>query len=116
MRRADNQRQPKEPDVDGMSPWLRKVLQDRDGRRPPSRSASTDNWYKAVSEPLATLCFFVTFLSAWAYCTLTYGFLFGFGFGWVPAVILAAFVAAIMWLLWLPLAILLILLSLGIIA
>jgi hypothetical protein len=27
-----------------------------------------------------------TFLGAWACCTLTAGFLIGFGFGWLPAI------------------------------
>lgn len=32
----------------------------------------------------------LTFCAAWMYCTAKYGFLFGFGFGWLPAGILAA--------------------------
>ena len=33
---------------------------------------------------------FVVFAGAWIYCMNEYGFLFGFGLGWLPAGILAA--------------------------
>lgn len=36
------------------------------------------------------------FLLTWAYCALTYGFLFGFGFGWVPSLIVGG-VAGLAW-------------------
>jgi hypothetical protein len=36
----------------------------------------------------------LTFAAAWFYCAATYGFLFGFGLGWLPAGILACFVGA----------------------
>jgi hypothetical protein len=39
-----------------------------------------------------------TFVTAWAYCTIHYGFLFGFGLGWLPAGMLAAIVGAVSWL------------------
>jgi hypothetical protein len=39
-----------------------------------------------------------TFITAWAYCTIDYGFLFGFGLGWLPAGMLAAIVGAVWWL------------------
>jgi hypothetical protein len=38
----------------------------------------------------------VAFIGAWAYCTLHYGFLLGFGLGWLPSIILALLVRA-MW-------------------
>jgi hypothetical protein len=38
-----------------------------------------------------------TFATAWAYCSIHYGFLFGFGLGWLPAAMLAAIVGAV-WL------------------
>jgi hypothetical protein len=44
---------------------------------------------------IATL---VTFAAAWAYCAIHYGFLFGFGLGWLPASLLAAIVGAVSWL------------------
>jgi len=40
-----------------------------------------------------------TFATAWAYCSIHYGFLFGFGLGWLPAGMLAAIVGAVWWLL-----------------
>jgi hypothetical protein len=39
-----------------------------------------------------------TFVTAWVYCTIHYGFLFGFGLGWLPAGMLAALVGALSWL------------------
>ena len=42
----------------------------------------------------------LTFLGAWAYCAATYGFLFGFGLGWLPAIILAVIVGGLSGLLW----------------
>jgi len=39
-----------------------------------------------------------TFVTAWTYCTIHYGFLFGFGLGWLPAGILAAIAGAVSWL------------------
>ena len=36
-----------------------------------------------------------TFVAAWVYCTLHYGFLFGFGLGWLPASMLAAIVGVL---------------------
>lgn len=35
------------------------------------------------------------FLSAWLYCIVHYGFLFGLGLGWLPSIILALFLAFI---------------------
>jgi hypothetical protein len=56
-----------------------------------------------------------TFVTAWAYCTIHYGFLFGFGLGWFPASMLAAIVGAVWWLVS-PLAVALLLGSLLLIA
>jgi hypothetical protein len=39
-----------------------------------------------------------TFVTAWAYCTIHYGFLFGFGLGWLPAGMLASIIVAVWWL------------------
>jgi hypothetical protein len=50
-----------------------------------------------------------TFLAAWAFCALIYGFLFGFGLGWLPAAILALLVAGATVLLWGPVVVLLLL-------
>jgi hypothetical protein len=56
-----------------------------------------------------------SFVTAWAYCTLHYGFLFGFGLGWLPAGMLAAIAGAVSWLVS-PLAAGLLLGSLSLIA
>jgi hypothetical protein len=42
----------------------------------------------------------VVFFGAWIYCMSEYGFLFGFGLGWLPAGILAAIVGWIMRYIW----------------
>jgi hypothetical protein len=42
----------------------------------------------------------LTFIGAWIYCTATYGFLFGFGLGWIASGILGALVGAILLFLW----------------
>lgn len=36
-----------------------------------------------------------TFIGTWIYCIATYGFLFGVGLGWLPALICAGFAAII---------------------
>jgi hypothetical protein len=46
---------------------------------------------------LGIIAALVTFVAAWAYCTIHYGFLFGFGLGWLPAGMLAAIVGAVSW-------------------
>jgi hypothetical protein len=47
---------------------------------------------------LGIIAALVTFVAAWAYCTIHYGFLFGFGLGWLPAGLLGAIVGAVSWL------------------
>lgn len=42
----------------------------------------------------------LTFLGAWAYCASEYGFLWGFGFGWMASGIAAAIVYAFFRYLW----------------
>lgn len=39
------------------------------------------------------LVWIVVFLGTWGYCAITYGFLLGFGLGWLPASILASILA-----------------------
>ena len=65
---------------------------------PPPKRAYTDlGWLCAAVTGPATL------LAVWIYCTVTYGFLLGFGLGWIPAIILALLVAVATIYLW-PLA------------
>lgn len=44
----------------------------------------------------------IAFIGGWIYCTATYGFLLGFGLGWIPSGILAGIVATALIFLWLP--------------
>ena len=37
----------------------------------------------------------LVFIASWVYCTFTYGFLLGFGLGWLPSIILGVIAAAI---------------------
>jgi hypothetical protein len=64
---------------------------------------------------LGVIVALASFVTAWAYCTLHYGFLFGFGLGWLPAGMLAAIAGAVSWLVS-PLAAGLLLGSLSLIA
>jgi hypothetical protein len=43
-----------------------------------------------------------TFIGAWAYCVMTYGFVLGLGLGWFPAAICAGIVGWATVLLWGP--------------
>ncbi|MGN6355945.1 MAG: hypothetical protein ACTHLU_00495 [Novosphingobium sp.] len=48
---------------------------------------------------LAYLSALATFGASWIYCMSEYGFLLGFGLGWLPSAILAGLVAfAVRWL------------------
>ena len=60
------------------------------------------NAYGVIGVWIGGLCGAVTFLGAWIYCMSEYGFLFGFGLGWLPAGILAAIVGLIVRFLWGP--------------
>jgi hypothetical protein len=42
----------------------------------------------------------LTFIASWVACWVNYGFLFGFGLGWLPSGILAAIVFAVARFLW----------------
>jgi hypothetical protein len=68
-----------------------------------------------VTGGLGIIVALATFVTAWAYWTIHYGFLFGFGLGWLPAGMLAAIVGAVWWLVS-PLAVGLLLGSLLLIA
>jgi hypothetical protein len=67
--------------------------------------------YIHIGLMLAQLTGAATFLAAWAYCVFAYGFLFGFGLGWLPALILALLVAGATVILWGPAVALLLLLA-----
>lgn len=50
-----------------------------------------------IAGPLAAIA---TFIGAWWYCAATYGFLFGFGLGWLPAWISALIAYAVVRFAW----------------
>ena len=61
--------------------------------QPPPRTTYTDlGWIFAALTGPATL------LAVWIYCAVTYGFFWGFGLGWIPALILALLVAVAIFL------------------
>ena len=64
----------------------------RKGRATWDGVLNAGNWLLGIIVALAT------FVTTWAYCTIHYGFLFGFGLGWLPAGMLAAIVGAVSWL------------------
>ena len=67
--------------------------------KPPPRRAYTNlGWIFAALTGPATL------LAVWIYCAVTYGFLLGFGLGWIPALVLALLVVVATIFLW-PLAV-----------
>ncbi|MBB3693025.1 hypothetical protein [Sphingomonas sp. BK580] len=55
--------------------------------------AAIGSWVGGISAAIA-------FFGAWVYCMYTYGFLLGFGFGWVPSAILALFAYAVGRIMW----------------
>lgn len=54
--------------------------------------------YRVISKILGWIAGIITFFGAWIYCVSEYGFLWGFGFGWVPALILSVIVCYLMYL------------------
>ncbi len=52
--------------------------------------------YRLISNILGWIAGLVRFFGAWIYCTSEYGSLWGFGFGWVPALILSVIVRYLM--------------------
>jgi hypothetical protein len=56
--------------------------------------------YLAIGNLLGAIAGLITFVGAWWYCAANYGFLLGFGLGWLPAAISAALVWAAVALLW----------------
>ena len=72
-----------------------------------------DGFSEAIYPVGAFITGFITFLVSWVYCTAMYGFLFGFGLGWLPSIILA-YIVGFLWPLVVPILLLfLLLLALG---
>ena len=63
--------------------------------------------YFDIGRVLGFIAAVITFIGGYIYCIDTYGFLFGFGLGWLPSIILAFLVfLGVVWL-WGPILILL---------
>ena len=60
------------------------------------------DWYFAIGGLLGFIPALIAFLGGWWYCAATYGFLLGFGLGWLPSIILAAIIFFAIMLLWGP--------------
>lgn len=94
--------------------WLRQEddeLEQREKARPeadqpPAAVSNYDPVFEeiigGIYKVIGALVFFATFVVTWWWCIEEYGFLLGVGVGWFPSLI----VAAIVGMLWLPLAIL----------
>lgn len=61
---------------------------------------SSDSSYQAGVVIVGGLTAIVVFVGAWIYCISEYGFLLGVGLGWLPAVITAIIVGALVGFLW----------------
>lgn len=63
----------------------------------------SDDWaYVRIGGALGIIPAFLTFVGSWWYCAATYGFLLGFGLGWLPALLLAGLVELAFMFLWGP--------------
>jgi hypothetical protein len=58
------------------------------------------NHLKEIGDGLVVWSAAATFIASWIYCMQEYGFLFGFGSGWLPSALLAAVVGTIVNYLW----------------
>lgn len=59
--------------------------------KPSKTEEALERYGRDISGPLCK----IVFLCFWWYCTSEYGFLFGFGLGWLPSGILAVAAAAV---------------------
>jgi hypothetical protein len=59
-----------------------------------------EGWYLRVGAVLGWIVAVPTFIGAYIYCIVHYGFLLGLGLGWLPSAILAFFVWIAVMLLW----------------
>jgi hypothetical protein len=60
----------------------------------------SDDLYLKIGAVLGAISGFLTFVGSWWYCTAHYGFLFGFGLGWLPSGIAAVIVGLLVMFLW----------------
>jgi hypothetical protein len=66
------------------------------------RDMFEEGWYFRIGAGFGLISAIVTFFASWWYCTVTYGYLLGFGLGWLPSLILAVIVFFAVMLLWGP--------------
>jgi hypothetical protein len=64
------------------------------------------DYYLGIGAGLGGFIGFVTLIGAYIYCIATYGFILGFGLGWIPSVIAAIVVSQVVRFLWGPILIL----------
>ena len=62
----------------------------------PREPSPVAEFFRSLWALFAMLAMWATFLGAWAYCTMTAGFLLGFGLGWLPAYILTVIVGKVL--------------------
>jgi hypothetical protein len=74
----------------------------------PARPQQMSRWtlfgfsYIEIGYILGVFAGILTFVAAYIYCIMTYGFLFGLGLGWLPSMILAIMVGWAIVILWGP--------------
>lgn len=64
-----------------------------------------DRWYWAIGDWVGGAFALAAFFGSWWYCAATYGYLLGFGLGWLPSGILAVVVSLALKILWGPLVV-----------
>lgn len=62
--------------------------------------AKEDDLYFGIGSAIGGLSAAVAFFASWWYCAATYGYLLGFGLGWLPSAILAVIVFFALRALW----------------
>jgi hypothetical protein len=67
-------------------------------------------YYLVIGGILGALIGTVTFIGVYIYCIASYGFLFGFGLGWIPSGIVALIVSQVVRFLWGPIIFLIVIL------
>lgn len=65
-----------------------------------------EDWYLEFGKALGSFAALATFVGCWIYCWSEYGFLLGFGLGWIPSFIASSLAYGITTYLWGPAAIL----------
>lgn len=61
---------------------------------------TSNEWYLKAGEGFGAFSGIITFIGAYIYCVASYGFLLGFGLGWLPSFMLAAIVGVTIRYLW----------------